>query len=78
MYGPVFAVNKINPESLSERIQNILSNKLPSPIDLVRGLENKGTEKFDYLLDEKLLDAGASVGCLDIEGAVRELKRICG
>ncbi|HAS87933.1 MAG TPA: DEAD/DEAH box helicase [Desulfovibrio sp.] len=78
LYGPVFTVNKITPESLSERIQKILSQKIPAPIDLVRGLENKGTEKFDYLLDEKLLNAGASVGCLDIEGAVRELKRICG
>ncbi|CCO24059.1 protein of unknown function [Maridesulfovibrio hydrothermalis AM13 = DSM 14728] len=45
-------------------------------MELVHDLKGKGKEKFDSLLDDRLLDANCSVGFLDVEGAVQALKYV--
>jgi len=74
--GPVFTAHKVSPADFNEAINNILKSSLPDPMALIHTLEGKGKEKFDYLLDDGLLDAACSVGILDVEGAIKALSHL--
>lgn len=64
--GPVFTVHcEVN--SLKESLRSLLSEGIPDPMELVRNLQGKGKEKFDYLLDDSLLNATCSIGVLDMD-----------
>lgn len=74
--GPVFTVHKVSAADFKEAIDGILKSPLPDPMDLIHALKGKGKEKFDYLLDDGLLDATCSVGILDVKGAQQVLEKI--
>ena len=76
--GPVFTIHKTTPSGLTETINDILKEGSPDPIALIHDLKGKGKEKFDYLLDDGLLDATCSIGILDVDGAIHALSRLYG
>jgi ATP-dependent Lhr-like helicase len=67
--GCVFQVYQMSPDKLIEKLEQVLSQSLPEASDLTKWVEVKGREKYDYLLDDYLLDASCCVGLLDLDGA---------
>jgi len=45
-------------------------------MDLIQGFKGKSKEKFDYLLDERLLDATCSIGVINVDGATETLAEL--
>jgi ATP-dependent Lhr-like helicase len=74
--GPVFTAHKVSPSEFTEALDSILKTPPPDPLTLIHTLKGKGNEKFDYLLDEGLLDATCSIGVLDVKGAIRSLSQL--
>ena len=74
--GPVFTAHKVSPADFKEVIGGILKSPPPDPMALIHALKGKGKEKFDYLLDDGLLDANCSVGILEVEGAIKALSQL--
>ncbi|WP_264984123.1 DEAD/DEAH box helicase [Pseudodesulfovibrio portus] len=74
--GPVFTAHKVSPADFNEAIGTILKSPPPDPMVLIHTLKGKEKEKFDYLLDDGLLDAACSVGILDVEGAINALSHL--
>ncbi|WP_040368468.1 DEAD/DEAH box helicase [Paucidesulfovibrio longus] len=75
--GCVFQVSNVSPDKLLEILEQIISQPLPEESDLTKWVEVKGREKYDYLLDDYLLDVSCCVGLLDLEGARIAVAEFC-
>jgi ATP-dependent Lhr-like helicase len=75
--GPL-RIEKIEPDSLSQRLKEIVAKGPADPIALSRSIRNKLIEKYDGFLPEDLLCEDYGRSRLDTEGAWIALKEVVG
>ena len=76
--GVVIRVYNLTPEKVSDAMQSLCEDGMPSLLDLAESVKNKTREKYDRFLPPDLLNEDYASASFDLKGAERLLRELCG
>lgn len=74
--GPVLTIHNASVQGILKAVEGMLQRGFPTALELVQATGGKAKEKYDYLLDEDLLNHTCSYGVLDTQGAQKALEKL--
>ena len=75
-YGPALEVRRSSAADLASAIRELLAHAPPAPATLAESIANRRIDKWDWVLDDALLNESAAARLLDLDGAWKALARI--
>ena len=74
-FAGVIEIEHTDHIDISNDLRTFTEKSTPSNADLAGRVENKGTEKYDYLLPESLLNEGYGTKAFDVDGAIDWIRK---
>jgi len=75
-FAGIIEVDNSKVSDISKSLQEICYMNKPKNAELAEFIENKQTEKYDYLLPKSLLNEGYGAKAFDIDGTIKWLMKV--